>query len=901
MPGRSNDDVADPNRPRPEVTPGHTVDDAPTDQLVESGSRGTEGSEDSSQALAKLGLEARAELDRLRARLGLLDESSESEQEPEQPTAVGRYRLLERIGQGGMGVVYRASDPELGRDVAIKLVHARAFAAPERLRIRLLREAKVLAKLAHPNVVRVYDCGHHEGEVYLAMELVEGKTLREWEAVEEREPGEIVDAYVAAAMGLGAAHQVGIVHRDFKPDNVLVADDGRVLVGDFGLAASGVEEIVQPDGDAELVGRVLPASLTKTGALLGTVLYMSPEQLRGEQATKQSDQFAFCVALWEALTGMRPFESEDRVALLAEIEKGRPMGGERLPGKQRRALQRGLSFDPRDRFAELGELAEVIRRKRGMSAPALVALVGASLGAGLLLYPMVFAPAAVTECGLERAVVQVRDSEAWGGVHERLDGAGVGVGLERLELHLRRLEEQAQALCERSSGPGDEARRQHLQSWVESIGGLLETAEARSMGELLEDIEELEHARLTAPPPRALDENVVVARDESRALERGGDLPAALQAAERAVELAGERSLELAVAQQRRGRVLTLLGKHEGAMQAYGFATSEAEAASYDDARLEVRLLAARTAIMRLEQLERGQDALDDVRGLLVRLDEPWPSSRRAEYDELQASLLKRKDQTGQALADQWLAILQYTLLGSVYERGLAYVNLGTIYERRALASESNREDLGQAVVSYEHALELLEPTRPSPAWVQATYNLGHLLVAHGGPDDWARAEPLLEPGRASGDDLRIGALTDLVLIRLHRHQAPAAEELARELFAVLREGKTGSLRMLFDAWIVVASTFAIAGDQAALETALVGVRKSTAALEKTGTHSLAETAISLAGLDLTAAFQLAEVEPARARAFALSAQERLLALPIEDRPADMMAGVDQFLAEGTD
>jgi tetratricopeptide (TPR) repeat protein len=383
--------------------------------------------------------------------------------------------------------------------------------------------------------------------------------------------------------------------------------------------------------------------------------------------------------------------------------------------------------------------------------------------------------------------------------------------------------------------------------------------------------------------------------------ERRGDLPAALQAAEQAVALAGERSLELAVAQQRRGRVLSLLGVHDEAMRAYRIATSEAEASSYDDARLEIRLGAARTVIMRLEEPERAQDALDDVRGLLERLDEPWPSPRRAQYDELQASLLKRQGQSAQALAEQWLAILQYTLLGSVYERGLAYVNLGTIYERRALASESKREDLRQARVSYEHALELLGPTRPSPAWAQATHGLGHLLVANGGAADWARAELLLAQASTSSGDLQVMALMELVLIRLERWQASDAEAIARKLLTVLREGKSSSPRILFDAWLIVASTLAVADDQAATETAFAGVREAAVMLEKSGVQTPTETAISLAGLDLTVAAQLFEAKPERAKVFARSAQERLLALPLEARPAAMMDAIGEVLAEGSE
>jgi predicted Ser/Thr protein kinase len=397
------------------VSLGHPLAEATTDVLVESGSDDSAGGEDSGEeALAKLGLEARAELERLRARLGLLDgdgegddDGDDGDEEPAGPRVVGRYRLLERIGHGGMGVVYRAHDPELGRAVAIKLVYAPAFAAPEKLRSRLLREAKLLAKLAHPNVVRVYDCGQHEGEVYLAMEHVQGTTLRAWQTAGPRTPVAIVDAYVAAAAGLAAAHDLGIVHRDFKPDNVLVADDGGILVGDFGLAVGGVDEVRPVEADDEGEPQPVPAgplaAMTKTGALLGTVLYMAPEQLRGEPATASSDQFAFCVALWEALAGRRPFEGDEQAGLLAAIEKGRPAGGDRIPKKLRRALERGLSLDPADRYPNVRMLAAALRGRRGPSMGVALTVVGASIGLGLLAYPLMFVSAPpAEECGLER-------------------------------------------------------------------------------------------------------------------------------------------------------------------------------------------------------------------------------------------------------------------------------------------------------------------------------------------------------------------------------------------------------------------------------------------------------------------------------------------------------------------
>jgi tetratricopeptide (TPR) repeat protein len=794
-------------------------------------------------------------------------------------------------------------DPELGRAVAIKLVYAPAFAAPEKLRSRLLREAKLLAKLAHPNVVRVYDCGQHEGEVYLAMEHVQGTTLRAWQTAGPRTPVAIVDAYVAAAAGLAAAHDLGIVHRDFKPDNVLVADDGGILVGDFGLAVGGVDEVrpVEADGDGEGEPQPVPAgplaAMTKTGALLGTVLYMAPEQLRGEPATASSDQFAFCVALWEALAGRRPFEGDEQAGLLAAIEKGRPAGGERIPKKLRRALERGLSLDPADRYPNVRMLAAALRGRRGPSGTTMMVLVAASLGAGLFMYPMLFESASSTDvCKPERTLAQVRTSKEWDALHQRLVDADAEVELARLERHSRRLEARAHDLCEHSSA-GDESKRQHLQAWIDGLSSFLATGRDRPLGGLLEDIGSFENARLTAPPLPAMDEGVIKALDQSREHERSGDLSAALVVADQAVQLAGERSLEQTIAQQRRGRVLTLLGRHDEAIQAFRAAISEAEASAYDAARLDARLLAARTVIMRLEQLERGQDVLEEVGGLLERLDEPWPSTRWAEHSELRASLLKRQGRTDEALGQQWLVILQHALLGNVYETGLAYVNLGTIYERRALSQDEGADDLRHARTCYEHALELLEPMRGSPAWGMAAYNLGHWLVNNGEPDEYARAERLLEGVRDTQPELRSNAIKALLIVGIQRGPEVDLGPISKEWVAVLEREPPASASAAFDAWVVAAIAAASMGDTAAFERAAGEVEASAAEIVRTRAQPENEVALRLITFELNAAGFFFEADRPRAQALARAARERLNALPSDGRPAAMVTMADEFLA----
>jgi eukaryotic-like serine/threonine-protein kinase len=286
-----------------------------------------------------------------------------AEPEPLAPgERVGRYEVLERVGAGSMGVVYAARDPELNRKVALKLLRHDRGEGPAQLAVetRLRREAQAMAKLQHPNVATVFDVGRHDGRVFVAMEFVEGPTLTRWLAQKKRPQHQTLDALLAAGRGLAAAHAAGLVHRDFKPDNVLCGDDGRVRVVDFGLArASSTPD--EPLGDAPeppLSGGAL--ALTRTGALVGTPAYMAPEQWRGEPADAKSDQFSFCVTVYEALYGERPFA--DRLG--AEAGRVRePPPDARVSGRLRRVLSRGLSASPEGRFPSLDALLVALERE----------------------------------------------------------------------------------------------------------------------------------------------------------------------------------------------------------------------------------------------------------------------------------------------------------------------------------------------------------------------------------------------------------------------------------------------------------------------------------------------------------------------------------------------------------
>jgi tetratricopeptide (TPR) repeat protein/predicted Ser/Thr protein kinase len=278
--------------------------------------------------------------------------------------ALNRYLVLESLGAGGMGVVYAAFDPELDRRIALKLVRADVHGATAE---RLLREAQAMAKLAHPNVVTVHDVGVADGQVFLAMEMIHGVTLGQWITQAPRTWRELLAVFIPAGRGLAAAHRAGLVHRDFKPDNVLVGEDGRVVVTDFGLAHVADDRAVAADvDDPSLQSRALAPELTYAGAIVGTPAYMAPEQHDGAPTDARADIFAFCVALWEALFGARPFAGETYIELARAVRSGAitpPPAGASAPHWLRRALQRGLAADPERRWPTMDDLLDVIDRR----------------------------------------------------------------------------------------------------------------------------------------------------------------------------------------------------------------------------------------------------------------------------------------------------------------------------------------------------------------------------------------------------------------------------------------------------------------------------------------------------------------------------------------------------------
>ncbi len=316
--------------------------------------------------------------------------------QPEGARELGRYRLREPVGSGGMGTVWRAQDTKLGREVAIKLLHEGALSRPVRARRQLFAEAALMARLTHPNVVRVYDVGEHEGELFIAMEFVRGRTLRSWQQQRERSWREIVEVYVAAGAGLAAAHQAGLVHGDFKPDNVLIGDDGRVLVTDFAVTRHVLEAQLElelsdtfadtpPDELGSGSRTILRAEATHASArlplVMGTPAYMAPEQFDGKLGDAKADQFAFCVAMWEALAGERPFRGRSWSQLRQAIDAGPHAERRKGPRSLWAILERGLAIPAAQRWPSFEVLLARLRWLQGRRRRVGLISAGAGLAA----------------------------------------------------------------------------------------------------------------------------------------------------------------------------------------------------------------------------------------------------------------------------------------------------------------------------------------------------------------------------------------------------------------------------------------------------------------------------------------------------------------------------------------
>jgi tetratricopeptide (TPR) repeat protein/tRNA A-37 threonylcarbamoyl transferase component Bud32 len=367
--------------------------------------------------------------------------------EPALPHRIGRFLVLKELGSGAMGVVFAAYDEDLDRKVAVKLLRLGTQDRAER-RARLVREAQALAKLSHPNVVQVYEVGTHQDQVFVAMEFLTGQTLGQWMRAGPHSVEEIVEVFAQAGRGLAAAHRAGLAHRDFKPENAFVDVEGRVRVLDFGLArATDRTEDRTLDTEPDLTEQLerlgasasgsrpgalrSPDDLTMTGALMGTPAYMSPEQFTGAAAGPASDQFSYCVALWEAVYGVRPFRGNDALTLAFNVKQGKiretPKDA-KVPAWLDRVIVRGLATDPESRWPSMSALVEELTRTRGsksrtwMAASAVVVLTVGLIGVGMRGED----PATSVCASVDDALAGTWDDAAASGIDRAFRATGLG-------------------------------------------------------------------------------------------------------------------------------------------------------------------------------------------------------------------------------------------------------------------------------------------------------------------------------------------------------------------------------------------------------------------------------------------------------------------------------------------
>ncbi len=593
--------------------------------------------------------------------------------------SLGRYVILGLLGSGGMGIVYSAFDPQLDRKVACKVLRRKW---DQDARLRLQREAKAMAKLSHPNVVSVYEVGTDAGHVFVVMELVDGQDIESW-GREEHSPREILDVYRQAGEGLAAAHRAGLVHRDFKPQNVLIDTEGRVQVTDFGLARKDSQAAAaQEPTSSPAEGVLVSDELTVTGHVMGTPAYMAPEQHLAKEVDARSDQFCFCVSLYEALCGQRPFPGETYAALYKQVttRSPRPLPDSvEVPVAVREALAKGLARDPEERFASmhdlLAKLGERPRRKRLGLWPLLAAavvLVGIT-AAGVWFWTdsgskseACVADESVLEGSWDARVRgQLRDafaasgSSAWEPIFAAFE--------TRLDDYGGELVAMRQEICRANRGPeavGDQAmvlqmaclqkRRQALaaltQAFVGAEASHLDWAVQAAMGlepvSACRDLESLQRG-VEAPPP-AVAEQVELLRGqlrEANSLAEAGQTDVAISLA----ESVRDESLNVAY-EPLRAEALVMVGQLLSRAVRLAEARKvfeEAVLVAEESEHLEMR---ARALVALTEIMSGGSSEFEQARryGRQARAAiDHWGGAAAGLNLQLSASLARMKEQEG--------------------------------------------------------------------------------------------------------------------------------------------------------------------------------------------------------------------------------------------------------------
>lgn len=649
------------------------------------------------------------------------------------PLKIGRFVLLERVGAGSMGEVYAAYDDQLDRKVAIKLVRS-DFEGSAHANQRLLREAKILARLSHPNVVQIYDVGMFEERVFIAMEFIRGQTMTQWlEAMagerDKRRVSAILERFMAAGRGLEAGHGAGLTHRDFKPDNILVSDDGRVVVADFGLARledleRGAARESEDEPDAALARTngdpsASPGTLTPRGTALGTPAYMAPEIYRGRVADSRSDQFSFCVALYEALYGERPFQGASLQELRSAITSGRFSFAGResvAPAAVRKAVARGLSTDPAQRFPDMGKLLRALelRPRRRFILPAVFLALAVAAGA----YGYAGTGDGQEACtSADAEMAGVWRAERRDAVERAISGIGSVYALDAWPLVERGLDRYARAWTA-THRDACLAHRQGRQS-ARLLDARMTCLERRlaALDSALSVLEEIDSRSLSSAVPVV--ENLPAIDDCSDIEALSAEIPPPDDPAEK-------RRVEELRDRLTRARALESGGRYQDALAIVDQVVAQAEAVGYQPLIAESSLLQGQTTLdmgRRRASIEPLRRALET--GLEVGMDElaveAWARlvfARGTVLDESE-NLLELSsviEAIGRRLPDASFArALLFNNLGAVYmarqdrERARDYFERAVAVRRRGGAA-AGRTELIHAAQNL--AMVTADPTR---------------------------------------------------------------------------------------------------------------------------------------------------------------------------------------------
>ncbi|MDC0675338.1 tetratricopeptide repeat protein [Nannocystis sp. ncelm1] len=657
------------------------------------------------------------------------------------PAKIGRFVVLRKLGEGGMGVVYSAYDEQLERKVALKLLRGEFRGQQQSVgQARLLREAQAMAKLSHPNVAQVYDVGPFGDAVFIAMEMVSGGNLKSWLQREDRPWRAILGVYLQAGHGLAAAHGAGLVHRDFKPDNVLVGDDGRVRVVDFGLARHDEHAMTPPGAPPPSASGV---DLTQVGTYIGTPAYMAPEQLLLEPADALSDQFSFCVALFEGLYGYRPFKGATTAEISKAVLEDRrldPPRDSEVPGWVHAALVRGLSIDPAQRFPTMDALLQVLsadpdlarRRRLGVAAAAAGVMLFASAG-GYAAHA-IQARDAATCVGADEQLAGVWDPSVARAVRGALTATGAAYADEVATRVGQRLGEYAGAWVDMRRGACESHRRgeqsdslydlrvaclDDRKTALRALVGVLTTADAAVLEKAVQAADQLptlarcaDTRALLARSPAPDDPAVARAVDDLRARLAGvqakfdvGQFKAARAELEplRAEAEALAHAPTLAATLHLAGKIDDQLGDYPNAEATLLRTAATADRAGDDDLRAAATIDLVRTVGVRQARFDEGLHLAELARGATGRLSDGGTAEALLE-GRLGDLLLTRGDLDRAAPHIDRAVELRAQLHGETsIAHGQALISRGTL--------KFLRGDYPAAIAEYRRVLAIFEQT----------------------------------------------------------------------------------------------------------------------------------------------------------------------------------------------